>query len=116
MNRFSDSHGIVKMRSKKSKVLNIFMFVMMFALIMIMFNIGITRLTEVNKEQQLESVRNAVVRAVVLYYSIEGRFPPSIEYLTANHNLMIDIDEFIIHYSMFADNVMPHIVVMPRDF
>ena len=116
MNRFNDSQGVVKSKGGKLKTGNILLFILFFCLIMYMFNVGIERLTHVNEQQQLESVHNAVVRAVIVYYAIEGRFPPSIDYLVLYHNLMADQDRFIIHYNLFADNIMPHITVIERDF
>ena len=116
MNRFNDSQGVGKIKSGKSKAGNIVLFVLFFCILMVMFNMGINQLTQVNEQQQIDSVRNAVVRAVIKYYAIEGRFPPSIAYLTENHSLMVDQERFIVHYNLFADNIMPIIDVMPREF
>lgn len=51
-------------------------------------------------------------RAALTCYAIEGRYPPSLEYLTAHYGLNIDSERYAVHYSVFADNMMPDITVI----
>ena len=60
-----------------------------------------------------ESLRRAVTRASVQCYDIEGRYPPSVEYLEENYGVRIDRDRYNVFYNGFASNVMPEIVINP---
>ena len=60
-----------------------------------------------------ESLRRAVTRASVQCYAIEGRYPPSVEYLEENYGVRIDRDRYNVFYNGFASNVMPEIVINP---
>ncbi|MCL1989174.1 MAG: hypothetical protein FWG64_14565 [Firmicutes bacterium] len=87
-----------------------------FVAIVAMFNMGISQLTQANEEEALNSTRQAVVRAAVQFYALEGRYPPTLDYLVDRFGLQLDTDRFIVHYNAFASNVMPQITVLPRDF
>ena len=45
------------------------------------------------------------------YAAIEGRYPPSVEYLEENYGILIDRDKYDVFYSGFASNFMPDITV-----
>ena len=60
-----------------------------------------------------ESLRRAVTRASVQCYAIEGRYPPSVEYLEENYGVRIDRDRYNVFYNGVASNVMPEIVINP---
>ena len=60
-----------------------------------------------------ESLRRAVTRASVQCYAIEGRYPPSVEYLEENYGVRIYRDRYNVFYNGFASNVMPEIVINP---
>ena len=62
-----------------------------------------------------ESLRRAVTRASVQCYAIEGRYPPSVEYLEENYGVRIDRDRYNVFYNGFASNVMPEIVINPLE-
>ena len=60
-----------------------------------------------------ESLKRAVTRASVQCYAIEGRYPPSVEYLEENYGIHIDRDRYNVFYNGFASNVMPEITINP---
>ena len=57
-----------------------------------------------------ESIR----RAVVSCYALEGSYPETYGYLRDNYGLQIDEDRIIVHYEIFASNIMPDITVIER--
>ncbi|MCL2811126.1 MAG: hypothetical protein FWD25_04460 [Clostridia bacterium] len=61
--------------------------------------------------QQLATLENALRRAAVTCYALEGRYPDTLDYLTDNYGVVIDSDRFIVSYSVFGRNVMPSIEV-----
>lgn len=65
------------------------------------------------KEDQLNALTNAIRRASVQCYSIEGRYPPSVEYLEENYAVVIDRKRYNVFYDGWAANIMPDITVLP---
>ena len=62
-------------------------------------------------DRQLEE---AVRRTAVACYGAEGAYPPSVAYMTEHYGLTYDQDRFIVHYDLFASNVMPEITVLRK--
>lgn len=58
-----------------------------------------------------DTLRDALRRASVQCYAIEGRYPPSLEYLEENYGIRIDRNRYDVFYSGFASNFMPDITV-----
>lgn len=59
-----------------------------------------------------ETLRNAIARACVQCYAIEGRYPPSVQYLEENYGIRIDRERFYVFYEGLASNIMPDITVI----
>lgn len=57
-----------------------------------------------------ESIR----RAVISCYALEGSYPETYGYLRDHYGLQIDEDRFVVHYEIFASNIMPDIMVIER--
>lgn len=82
-----------------------------FALVLIL---AVSVLTEAGvrvQAEQLATLQNALRRASVTCYALEGRYPPTLEYLTENYGVVIDEDRFIVYYDVFGHNIMPDIDV-----
>ena len=109
-NRFGKPPG------RGRKRLGILLPVALFCGMVALFGAGVSRLSDTGREEALEAAQRAVMRSVITFYAIEGRYPPSIDYLTQNHGLSVDRQRYIVHYDIFADNIMPQVVVLPRDF
>ena len=60
-----------------------------------------------------ETLKKAVTRASVQCYAIEGRYPPSVEYLEENYGVQINRKKYNVFYDGFASNVMPEINIIP---
>jgi hypothetical protein len=63
--------------------------------------------------EQLTTLENALRRASVTCYALEGRYPATLEYLAENYGVVIDEERFIVSYSTFGRNIMPDIEVRP---
>ena len=66
-----------------------------------------------SQERALRIAEDAVRRAAVTCYAVEGCYPESYEYLCKNYNVNVDPDKYIVYYSVFASNIMPSISVLP---
>ncbi|MDR0446519.1 MAG: hypothetical protein LBH17_05765 [Oscillospiraceae bacterium] len=65
-------------------------------------------------EERRELLRDSVTRAAVSCYALEGVYPESLSYLAENYNVELHEEEFIVHYAVFASNIMPEIDVIAR--
>lgn len=103
---------------KKEQVLlrEVFFPVLLFALIGALFYQGLNSLGETTEAERLRSVEAAVTKATVQCYAIEGQYPPTLGYLEDHYGLMVDRDRYIVQYSAFASNIMPTILVLPKNF
>ena len=66
------------------------------------------------QEESVKQVENAVHKAVLNCYSIEGVYPATLEYVEEHYGLQIDHEEYDVFYEIFADNIMPEITVVRR--
>ncbi len=110
-NRFSQYS-----KKSRSHLWDMLMPVLFFAAIILLFFQGIAGISETNQQEQLRSATNAVTRATIQCYALEGQYPPDIRYLEENYGLSVDQKKYIIHYSAFASNIMPQITVLPQEF
>ena len=49
-------------------------------------------------QRSQETLRKAITRACIQCYAIEGRYPPSVEYLEENYGIQIDHDKYNVFY------------------
>lgn len=82
-----------------------------FSLAVVLFVSSSLTFSKRSGERGAETLRDAIRRASVQCYAIEGRYPPSVEYLEENYGIKIDKDRYSVFYSGFASNFMPDITV-----
>lgn len=66
------------------------------------------------REQGAVSVRDAILNSAKQCCAIEGSYPSSLEHLVSDYGLRINSDDYVITYEVFAENIMPSVVVVPR--
>lgn len=64
--------------------------------------------------EQQSIVEDAIRRGVVQCYAIEGMYPPNMEYLEEEYGIQIDQGKYIVHYEVFASNIMPSVTVLRK--
>ena len=62
--------------------------------------------------EEKERLEEALSRAAVACYALEGAYPPDLEYLIENYNVQINTDRFTVKYELYASNLMPDITVL----
>lgn len=78
------------------------------------FLISIKKASVFSSEQNLEVIEKTINEAIVSCYSIEGKYPDSLEYLETNYNLYINHEKYLVDYDIFASNIMPEVVVIDK--
>jgi hypothetical protein len=83
-------------------------------LLLVIAAAGIVRFDRGVSDSRVSSVRQSVESAVNNCYALEGRYPPSLEYLEKNYGLIVDEEHFIYGYSVFATNIKPQIYIFKK--
>lgn len=65
------------------------------------------------KEEQQQIV-NAVRKAAVQCYALEGKYPKDMEYLVDKYHLTIETNDYKVYYTNNGDNIMPDIDVIRK--
>lgn len=90
-------------------------FLAAFAGVLVLFVSGVLTFSNEADARGAETLRDAIRRASVQCYAIEGRYPPNVEYLEENYGIQIDRNRYDVFYSGFASNFMPDITVNPQE-
>ena len=81
-----------------------------------LFGWGLNNLSSKTQEEQMKATREAITRAAVQCYAIEGQYPPDLEYLKAHYGIDDYSGRYIVDYQVFASNIMTTITVLPKEF
>lgn len=89
--------------------------VAVFGVVVCLFMNGILSILNRAEKESADNLQTAMTRASVQCYAIEGRYPPSAEYLEEQYGVSIDRNHYAVFYNGFASNVMPEITVVPLE-
>ena len=103
----------VTREKQKSLLPGILISALFFAAVLTLFLQSVDRLRERTQADRLNALTDAIHRASVQCYSIEGRYPPSVEYLEEHYGIVIDHERYNVFYDGWASNIMPDITVLP---
>ena len=108
MNRFTQL-------SLKTRILGSINYsIVFFVAVILFFIIAVSRFSGNRAANQKEILTDALNRDVVHCYSVEGMYPPSLEYIEEHYGLSYDHERFIVDYESIANNLMPNITVIER--
>lgn len=62
--------------------------------------------------EDLRQLEETLRRGCVACYAAEGVYPPDLDYLKDHYGLQVDEARYTVHYSVFAENLMPDITVL----
>ncbi|WMJ22322.1 hypothetical protein RBG61_10015 [Paludicola sp. MB14-C6] len=65
-------------------------------------------------QEKMNITQQAIERAVVNCYALEGFYPSNIEYLENNYGVLIDHKKYVILYETVGSNVRPYVEVVQR--
>ena len=105
----------VQVQKEKRSLSGYLLSLLLFLAVLFFFLFGVRAMESKSEEESLASLRNAIQRACVQCYAIEGRYPTSVEYLEEHYGIVIDRDRYYVFYDGWASNVMPDITVLPAE-
>lgn len=81
---------------------------------LLFFSLTVSRLDQNRRREGQLQLEQVLRRTAVTCYAAEGFYPPDIAYMQDHYGLRYDEKEFLIHYEIFASNLMPDITVLER--
>ena len=78
-----------------------------FLLLALLFVLSLTSTAQSSAARESEVLDSALRRAIVTCYAVEGRYPPSLDYIAENYGVLVDETRYSVYYYAFAANVMP---------
>lgn len=63
--------------------------------------------------QALSMTEDAIRRAAVQCYALEGFYPADMDYLERHYGVQVDTDRYYVGYQYVASNLMPDITILP---
>ena len=108
-NRFeAKDNQIMKISDRTYRIITVVIFVA----ILVLFFLAVDSMGRSSITKQQQSLENALSRDIVQCYAIEGRYPPSLEYLEQHYGLTYDKSTFFVDYMPIAGNLYPDVTVI----
>jgi hypothetical protein len=79
--------------------------------LLVVIVVAVSQAAEANRAEGIRLLEDAIVRAAVHSYAVNGFFPASLDYIEQNFGIHIDHSRFVVHYDVFASNILPDIRV-----
>ena len=73
--------------------------------------VGLRQTEESSRSEGRRLLEEAITRVAIHSYAVEGHFPESLAYIVENYGIHIDTSRFVVHYEVFAANLLPDIRV-----
>lgn len=103
----------VEVPKRRSSIPGYLLSLLILSIVLYFFLYAVGAMQSRTEEDQLNALTDAIRRASVQCYAIEGRYPPSVEYLEENYAIVIDRERYNVFYDGWASNIMPDITVLP---
>jgi len=97
--------------SYTKKILPYFLYLFVFVLVLNFVLTGLEEASSASSEESLRIAEESIRRAVINCFASEGRYPPTFEYVREHYGIAIDETKYVVHYQIFASNIMPDIAV-----
>jgi uncharacterized protein (DUF4213/DUF364 family) len=72
---------------------------------------GLRQTEKSSNQENRRILEESLRRAVVVNYSIYGNYPQSVVEIEEKYGIYIDRTRYVVHYSVFASNLMPDMAV-----
>ena len=84
------------------------------ALLLCFLLVGVRRVDAGYADAGKIQLEQALRRAAVACFATEGRYPPTLAYLTEHYGVQIDEARYTVFYEVVAENWMPEITVLEK--
>ena len=77
---------------------------------------AVSNLNKGNRTEEKKQLEEAIRRSVITCYATEGVYPPDFAYVKEKYGILVDESRYVVVYDVFAENLMPDITVLERDY
>lgn len=84
------------------------------AVVLVGFASALSGLDSGREEEGKRQLEEALRRACVACYAVEGVYPQDLAYLQENYGVQVDEAHYTVMYNIFAENLMPDITVLEK--
>ena len=86
------------------------------AAILLCFSLAVSRLEQDRRAEEKQLLEDVLRRTAAACYAAEGFYPPDVGYMQQYYGLQYDESRYIVHYEVFASNLMPDITVLDKNY
>ena len=98
----------------KKKTWSSFLIVAIVAVLLLGFLFALGNLSRGYAREGRQQLEEALRKAAVACYAAEGIYPPTLDYLVQHYGVQIDEERYTVYYEVFAENLMPEIIVLEK--
>ena len=103
----------MRQTDRKTQLPNMIILIVLMIIIIAAFN-SLNKFWTHAGPERLNAVKDAVQKAAVQCYALEGSYPPDLNYMVKHYGLIMDSKRFYYRYEVFASNILPEIEVFER--
>ena len=89
--------------------------IILFVVCFIFFYVAIANVSSDVDENEAQTLKKAIDKAITTCYAIEGTYPESIEYIEKNYGVVIDYDKYAVVYDLLGANIKPNVIIAPLE-
>ena len=82
--------------------------------ILLAFLSGVSEVAVGHSQEERRQLEDILHRAAVACYSVEGFYPPDLNYLEQHYGIQINRNLYTVSYTPVAENLMPDITVLEK--
>lgn len=82
--------------------------------VLVLFLVAVQAMSDNSYYDERAALQRAIDRDIIHCYSLEGFYPPSIDYMEENYGLTFNHDRFLINYQRMGSNVMPTYIIIDK--
>ncbi|MBQ8590010.1 MAG: hypothetical protein IJ486_06110 [Firmicutes bacterium] len=83
-------------------------------LVIVLFLTALANLDSGRRSEDKKQLEEALRNACMVCYSVEGTYPPSLDYLEQRYGISVDRERFTVVYEAIGANLMPDITVLEQ--
>lgn len=104
---------LYKQRARTSVVRNV-LAVLLFAAFVTAFLVGVNNASRSAERESKHITEQAIRRAMVNCYAIEGAYPLQLSYLEEHYGVQVDHDKYVVTFNSIGKNMMPYVEIIEK--
>lgn len=101
--------------NKKRIIESVNFSVLFFVIVMAIFMLGISMLSNSSVRDEKEILTKAINKDVIHCYAVEGFYPPSLAYIEDHYGLTYDHSKYLVDYESIGNNILPNVMIIERN-